>query len=77
MTNGYRTPKQVYNLAGKKGAKEKKQYKVVYAENLTGSEFERAVVKDWETKTLQKSCDSSFCRCAWAEALILQKEHSD
>lgn len=25
---------QVYNLAGKKGAKEKKQYRVVYAENL-------------------------------------------
>lgn len=45
-------------------------------ENLTGSEFERAVVKDWETKTLRKSCDSSFSRCAWAEALIYIAERA-
>ena len=34
MTNGDRTPKQVYNLTRKIGAKEKKQYRVAYAEYL-------------------------------------------
>lgn len=45
MTNGDRTPKQVYNLARKIGAKEKKQYRVAYAEYLQPVKCNKSLTK--------------------------------